>query len=204
MKADKKLNRLRIFILCIIGAFIIVIATVIYVNVKVKSLIKSPKNIVKLSRNIPDIQLENVHYEKTKKGHTEWEITARVAHHFQGRDLLTLEGVKMFYYGLPKRTIMILGKQGRIKPSTKDVELLGKVFIKSSDGYKLRTNSLKYTSKTSLITTHDRVFISGKSFSVQGVGMKMNIKTDKVSILHAVKTTLKGNFLKGSIPKLEF
>ncbi len=204
MTAHKKINRLRIFILCIIGAFVIAISTVIYINVKLKNLVKTPKNLVKLSRNIPDLRLENVHYEKTRKGQTEWSIDARVAHHFEGKDLLTLEVVKMLYYGMPKRTVLIVGKQGRIKPSTKDVELLGDVHIKSSDGYKLRTNSLKYSSKTSLITTNDRVFISGKSFNISGVGMEMNIKDDRLSILHAVQTTLKRNFVKGGIPKLGF
>jgi len=204
MNVHKKMNRLKLIILCSIGAFVIAISTIIYINAKLKSLTKTPKAFIKLSKNIPDLRLENVHYEKTKKGETEWEIEAKVAHHFQGKDLLTLDKVKMTYYGAKKRTVMITGKQGRIKPSTKDVELLGDVFIKSSDGYRLRTNSLKYSSKTSLITTDDHVSIKGKKFDLIGVGMKMNIKKDRLSILHAVQTTIKGNFIKGSIPRLGF
>ncbi len=190
--------------LLIIGGFIIAISTVIYINVKLKNITKAPKSIIKLSKNVPDLRLENVHYEKTRKGKIEWEIEAKVAHHYQGKDLLTLDGVKMLYYGGEKRTVIIKGKQGRIKPSTKDVELLGEVFIKSSDGYELRTNSLKYSSKTSTITTGDRVTILGKKFSISGVGMELDIKKDRLSILHAVQTTIKGNFVKGNIPRLGF
>ncbi len=182
--------------LLIIGGFIIAISTVIYINVKLKNITKAPKSIIKLSKNVPDLRLENVHYEKTRKGKIEWEIEAKVAHHYQGKDLLTLDGVKMLYYGGEKRTIIIKGKQGRIKPSTKDVELLGEVFIKSSDGYELRTNSLKYSSKTSTITTGDRVTILGKKFSISGVGMELDIKKDRLSILHAVQTTIKVNLVK--------
>ncbi len=200
----KKINRLRLFFLVVIGAFVIAISTVIYINVKLKSLTQKPKAIVKLSKNVPDLRLENVHYEKTKKGKIEWEIEAKVAHHFQGKDLLTLDGVKMFYYGDKKRTVIIKGKQGRIRPSTKDVELLGEVLIKSSDGYELRTNSLKYSSKTSTITTGDRVTIIGKKFDISGVGMELDIKRDRLSILHAVNTTIHGNLFKGDIPKLGF
>ncbi len=205
MTIHKKINRLKLFVLLAIGGFIIAVSTVIYVNVKLKNLTKSPKNLVKLSRNVPDLRLENVHYEKTKHGTIEWEIEAKVAHHYQGKDLLTLDGVKMIYYGgNQKRTIIIKGKQGRIKPSTKDVELLGEVVVKSSDGYELRTNSLKYSSKTSSITTADRVTIIGKKFSITGVGMKLDVKKDRLSLLHAVQTTIHGNFVKGSIPKLGF
>ena len=199
-----KINKLKIAILSLIGVFIIAIATLIYINARLESYVKKPQNLVKLSRNVPDLRLENVHYEKTRKGHTEWEIDARVAHHYQGKDLLTLDIVKMIYYGSPTRTIIIVGKQGRIKPSTKDVELLGNVLVKSSDGYQLRTNSLMYSSKTSLVTTRDRVSISGKSFHIIGVGMVMNIKNDRLSILHSVETTIQGRFIKGSIPQLGF
>ena len=204
MTIHKKINRLRLIFLIVIGGFIIAISTVIYINVKLKNLTKKPKAIVNLSKNLPDLRLENVHYEKTKKGRIEWEIDAKVAHHYQGKDLLTLDGVKMLYYGGDKRTVIIEGKQGRIKPSTKDVELLGEVYIKSSDGYELRTNSLKYSSKTSTITTGDRVTILGKRFSITGVGMELDIKKDRLSILHAVRTTIKGASIKGNIPKLGF
>ena len=199
-----KINKLKIIILSIIGGFVIAIATLIYINAKLKSFVKTPQNLVKLSKNIPDLRLENVHYEKTRKGRTEWEIEAKVAHHYEGKDLLTLDIVKMMYYGSPGRTVLIKGKQGRIRPSTKDVELLGDVLVKSSDGYQLRTNSLMYSSKTSLITTKDRVSIQGKTFHITGVGMVMNIKNDRLSILHDVKTTIRGRFLKGNIPKLGF
>lgn len=205
MAAHKKINQLRIVILSVIGAFVIAISTTIYINAKLKNLVKTPTAIVKLSKNIPDLRLKNVHYEKTKEGgEIEWEINAKVAHHFEGKDLLTLDGVKMFYYESKKRTILITGRQGRVKPSTKDIELLGDVFIKSSDGYKLRTNSLKYLSKSSLIYTQDRVSIEGNKFKIKGVGMKMNVNEDKLSILHAVQTTIRGKSIKGSIPALGF
>ncbi len=204
MTAQKKINRLRLFLLIIIGGFIIALSTVIYINVKLRRLVKKPQNIIKLSKNIPDLRLENVHYEKTKNGEIEWEISAKVAHHYQGKDLLTLDEVKMFYYGDKKRTVIILGREGRIKPSTKDVELLGDVTIKSSDGYLLKTNSLKYFSKTSTITTGDRVTIQGKRFSLTGVGMELNVKQNRMSILHAVHTTINENILKGNIPTLGF
>ena len=198
----KGINKIRFILLGVIGAFIIVIATIIYINATLTNYVKAPKNLVKISRNIPDLRLENVHYEKTRKGKTEWEIDARVARHYQGKDLLTLDSVKMVYYGSPERTVIIIGKQGRIKPSTKDVELLGDVLIKSSDGYQLKTNSLKYHSKSSLITTNDQVTIVGKSFRIHGVGMKLSIRNDRLSILHAVQTTLKGKFVKGGLPNL--
>ncbi|RTZ90095.1 MAG: hypothetical protein DSY91_06875, partial [Deltaproteobacteria bacterium] len=61
-----------------------------------------------------------------------------------------------------------------------------------------------YSSKTSAITTVDRVTILGKKFSITGVGMKLDVKKDRLSLLHAVQTTIHGNFVKGSIPKLGF
>jgi LPS export ABC transporter protein LptC len=200
----RKKTRIKFIILCCIGIFIIGLSTVVYINIKLKKLIKHPKTLIKLAKNIPDLSLENVHYEKTTKGKIEWEINAKLAHHFQGKDKLTLDVVKMVYYDKKSRTIVITGSQGRIKPSTKDVALLGKVLIKSSDGYTLKTNCLKYNAKTSLITTDDHVSISGKKFQVKGVGMVLSIKKNKMSILHAVHTTINGNFIKGDIPSLGF
>ena len=202
--SHRKKNRIKFIILSCIGIFIIGLSTVVYINARLKRLVKHPKTLINLAKNIPDLSLENVHYEKTKKGKVEWEINAKLAHHYQGKDKLTLDVVKMVYYDKNNRAIVITGNQGRIKPSTKDVALLGEVLIKSSDDYTLKTNSLKYSAKTSLITTDDHVEISGKKFQVKGVGMVLSIKKNKMSILHAVHTTINGNFIKGDIPSLGF
>jgi lipopolysaccharide export system protein LptC len=138
-----------------------------------------------------DLTLEDIHYVETKGKKKEWELRAKSGQHFREADYTTLEDLAVTFYGEEGRTITLKGNKGSMK-ERKEIKVWGDVVITSSDGYRVATNSLRYDSAKQQITTEDPVILEGKGVEVRGVGLVVDLKTKKISILRKVQTVIKG------------
>jgi LPS export ABC transporter protein LptC len=138
-----------------------------------------------------DLTLEDIHYVETKGKKKEWEIRAKSGQHFREADYTTLEDLAVTFYGEEGRVITLKGNKGSMK-ERKEIKVWGDVVITSSDGYRVTTNSLLYDGAKQQITTEDPVMLEGKGVEVRGVGLVVDLKTKKISILRKVKTVIKG------------
>jgi lipopolysaccharide export system protein LptC len=138
-----------------------------------------------------DLTLEDIHYVETKGKKKEWELRAKSGQHFREADYTTLEDLAVTFYGEEGRVITLKGNKGSMK-ERKEIEVWGDVVITSSDGYRVTTNSLRYDGAKQQITTEDPVMLEGKGVEVRGVGLVVDLKTKKISILRKVQTVIKG------------
>jgi LPS export ABC transporter protein LptC len=138
-----------------------------------------------------DLTLEDIHYVETKGKKKEWEIRAKSGQHFREADYTTLEDLAVTFYGEEGRVITLKGNKGSMK-ERKEIKVWGDVVITSSDGYRVTTNSLLYDGAKQQITTEDPVMLEGKGVEVRGVGLVVDLKTKKISILRKVQTVIKG------------
>ena len=138
-----------------------------------------------------DLTLEDIHYVETKGKKKEWELRAKSGQHFREADYTTLEDLAVTFYGEEGRTITLKGNKGSMK-ERKEIKVWGDVVITSSDGYRVATNSLRYDGVKQQITTEDPVMLEGKGVEVRGVGLVVDLKTKKISILRKVQTVIKG------------
>jgi LPS export ABC transporter protein LptC len=138
-----------------------------------------------------DLTLEDIHYVETKGKKKEWELRAKSGQHFREVDYTTLEDLAVTFYAEGGRTITLKGKKGSMKEK-KEIKVWGDVVITSSDGYRVDTNSLRYDREKQQITTEDPVTLEGKGVQVKGVGLVVDLKTKKISILRKVQTVIKG------------
>ena len=83
-----------------------------------------------------------------------------------------------------------MGEKGRFNTQTKVIEVFDGVKIDSSDGYHLRTRSLKYQADQRELSTSDPVEMKGPDLQVEGVGMVVELNQQRVKILGGVTTTL--------------
>jgi lipopolysaccharide export system protein LptC len=138
-----------------------------------------------------DLSLEDIHYVETKGKKKEWELKAKSGQHFREADYTTLEDLAVTFYGEEGRIITLKGNKGSMK-ERKEIKVWGDVVITSSDGYRVSTNSLRYDGAKQQITTEDPVMLEGKGVEVRGVGLVVDLKTKKISILRKVQTVIKG------------
>jgi LPS export ABC transporter protein LptC len=145
--------------------------------------------VKKYANTTADLTLEDIHYVETKGKKKEWELKAKSGQHFRETDFTTLEDLAVTFYAEGGRIITLKGNKGSMKEK-KEIKVWGDVVITSSDGYRVATNSLLYERERQQITTEDPVTLDGKGVQVKGVGLVVDLKTKKISILRKVQTVL--------------
>jgi LPS export ABC transporter protein LptC len=70
------------------------------------------------------------------------------------------------------------------------MELFDGIKLDSSDGYHLRTQSLKYEAEKKALRTSDPVEMSGPQLRVEGIGLIVELDHQRLRILRQVTTTL--------------
>jgi LPS export ABC transporter protein LptC len=138
-----------------------------------------------------DLTLEDIHYVETKGKKKEWELRAKSGQHFREADYTTLDDLAVTFYSEDGRIITLKGNKGSMK-ERKEIKVWGDVVVTSSDGYRVATNSLRYDGAKKQIPTADPVKLEGKGVEVTGVGLVVDLKTKKISILRKVKTVIQG------------
>ena len=134
------------------------------------------------------MNLEKVHFVEDKGGKKTWELEAQSVQQYEDQNLLVLKDVKVTVYTKEGRSFIISGKEGKVHQDSKNAELSGNVIVTSSDGYRLRTQSVAYDHQTKKVTTPDFVELEGDQIRVQGRGMVVDMEARAFKILSQVKT----------------
>ena len=144
------------------------------------------------------LKVEDVRYFGTRDGRMEWELEADSATRFKGEDITVFDTVKMIFYPEDGSPYTFTGKKGRYSEKTGEIELSGDVVVVSSeDGYKLKTDVLRYLSDSGKVTTDSPVEIrfEDMGMKITGVGLVIEIKDGRFSVLKDVRTVVEDAFI---------
>ncbi len=163
----------------------------------------TPRSAEKISPSKPDasadLRLDRVHYTETREGVKEWELEATSAVYRKEGDTMVLEKIRATFYGRNQERYYLVGEKGKFNTQTKVIEVYDGVQIDSSDGYHMRTRSLKYQADQKELHTSDPVQLEGPAMLVEGVGMVVDLNRERVKILREVTTTLSSLDWKKSV-----
>jgi LPS export ABC transporter protein LptC len=137
-----------------------------------------------------DLKLDRVLYTETREGVKEWELEATSAVYRKEGDTVMLEKIRATFYGKNQESYHLIGEKGKFNTQTKVIEVYDGVRIDSSNGYHMRTRSLKYQADQKELHTSDPVEMEGPSMRVEGTGMVVELNHERVKILREVTTTL--------------
>ena len=137
-----------------------------------------------------DLKLDRVHYTETRDGVKEWELEATSAQYFKEESTILLDKVKASFFGKGGQAYTLVGEKARYNPQTKAMELFDGIQLKSSDGYQMRTRSLKYEAEKKELRTADAVEIIGPQLRVEGTGLIVDVDGQRLQVLRQVTTTL--------------
>jgi LPS export ABC transporter protein LptC len=185
------MRRVKFAILAVILLVGGIVGVSLWVNLQDRKASEEEKPPPKFSTDDAKMFLEKVHFVEDKQGRKTWELEAKSIQQNREENLMTAEDIKVTVYGDEGRTFTISGKEGRIHLDSKDMELVGDVLVTSSEGYRLKTDSVSYRHQEKRVGTADPVEIQGEQINLKGKGMSVDIEARTFKILDQVKTRLR-------------
>jgi LPS export ABC transporter protein LptC len=179
------MKRLRSFLGVIILGSLAVVAIVTW-----RTLAPPPEKNIPLPPSSADLKLDRVHYTETHEGVKEWELEANSAQYFKEESTILFDKVKATFFGKEGQAYILVGKKGTFNTQTKVIELFDDLKLESSDGYQMRTRSLKYEAGKREFRTADAVEIKGPQIRVEGIGLIVDLDRQRLQVLDQVTTTL--------------
>lgn len=131
--------------------------------------------------------LSNIHYSKTVKDFTEFEITAGSVSYFKDNERSKFDDVEIRFFTRSGNEFLLNAKGGVYDVKKEEISIKGDVVLKSKSGYELKTDSLLYTNGDKIIFTPDAVRLTKDNMVLEGVGMKYDMKKDALTISRDVK-----------------
>jgi LPS export ABC transporter protein LptC len=184
----RKLKFAILVSMVLIGGIVLVS---LWVNLQGRKASEEDKAPPAFSADDAKMFLEKIHFVEDKQGRKTWELEAKSIQQNREENLLFLEDVKVTVYAEEGRSFVITGKQGKVFMDSKNMELLGDVMVTSSDGYRLRTQSVAYRHQEKNLGTSDPVEIEGEQMRVIGKGMQIDMEARTFKIFGQVKTQLR-------------
>ena len=185
----RKARNLILVLLVLIAGTVL---TILWVNLQGKKGSENEESLAKIPRVDADMHLQTIRLVEDKHGKKTWELDAKAMQQYQNQNIILLEDVKVTFYTQDGRSFMLSGNKGKIYQDSKNMELVGDVLLTSSDGYRLKTQSLSYQHANKKAFTSDPVEIEGKEIQVVGTGMRVDMEAKIMKILSQAKTRWKG------------
>lgn len=129
-----------------------------------------------------------VHFVEAKEGTRDWELFSDTAESFEATSEWKLKQVRALFFKENKLQFTVTGEKGRIHTQTKDLQIVGDVVTKSSNGYVFRSQSIHYDSKQRRLFTLDKIDMQsppdgeGLFMSLKGIGMESFIESHIIII----------------------
>jgi LPS export ABC transporter protein LptC len=187
------MKRLKIAIMLSILLIGGVVLVSLWVNLQErKKMLEEAEKVPKISTEGADQRLEKIRFVEEKHGKKTWELEAKAIYQYQGQNILLLEDVKVIYYAKDGRSFTLSGDKGKVHQDSKDMELVGNVILTSTDGYRLKTQSMTYQHLSKQVRTPDPVEFEGEQIHLTGKGMLVDMEAKTFKVLSQAKTQWKG------------
>jgi len=156
-----------------------------------KKMLEEAEKVPDISTEGADHRLEKIRFVEEKHGEKTWELEAKTIYQYQGQNILLLEDVKVIYYAKDGRSFTLSGDKGKVHQDSKDMELVGNVLLTSTDGYRLKTQSMSYQHLSKQVRTPDPVEFEGEQIHLTGKGMLVDMEAKTFKVLSQAKTQWK-------------
>ncbi len=132
-----------------------------------------------------------VHLIENDQNQKGWELFASEAAGTSDSQWV-LKKVKVQFFSENSSSFTVMGDVGEIDGASKDMIIRGHVLTTSTNGYQFKTDSLRYIAKEKMMKSSDAVYMQGppdekgSGFQVNGVGLYVDVKKNKMEILDQV------------------
>lgn len=163
-------------------------------------IITSHKKVVKKANPLDHIlsqyalQLQDVHYvQDSPDKDIKWELNAKKVRFSKDRSIIVFSNFHLIVHSRGKKDFDLKGKQGKYKKDESMLYLKGNLRATYSKAYKVYIDSMVFNEKTGEGRSEDPVKIKGPFFSIDGIGMYLDIKKKKIRVLSDVNSIIRKN-----------
>jgi lipopolysaccharide export system protein LptC len=168
-----------------------VVSVSLWMNLRERKVAEREKEAQEIARKEANMRLDKIQLVEDKHGRRTWELEAKSVEQYGQKNVMMLENVKVTYYTADGKTLVVSGNKGKFYQDSKNMELSGDVVLHTSDGYRLKTESLTYDHAQKKVASSDPVEIEGDQFRLEGRGMLVDMEAKVFRILSQVKTRWK-------------
>jgi LPS export ABC transporter protein LptC len=184
----RSMRRLRLALLGVALLIILIVAGSAFKEKRTPTIVKV--NETQSPPGDANFELKDVSYGYTNKNNEkEWELRAAKAQYFKDQKLVKLEDIEVTLYRPNGQIYKLSGKHGELNIDTQNISMQGAVKGSMPDNTQFATESFSYDNNKRILTTHDKVFITRDTFSMEGVGMIINVKEETLALLDKVQAT---------------
>jgi lipopolysaccharide export system protein LptC len=184
------MKRIKIAILISFGFIVLVVSLSLWAHYRAKKPAEEVP-LPKIAFEGADSRIEKIRFVEEKQGKKTWELEAKAIQQYQGQNVMILEDVKLTFFTRDGKTVTVTGDRGKVYQDTKNTELEGNIVVNSSEGYRVKTNSMTYNHQERRIRTPDLVELDGEQLWMKGRGVLVDLEAQTVKVLHEVKTRWK-------------
>ncbi len=138
----------------------------------------------------PTVEIQNFSYtSRNDDNFKEWEIHADTARHFRQEQLVEMVNLNVVFFRKNGSLYRLTGSRGRLETDSRNIMITDGAVATLPDNTTIRTESFVYNHENNSIKTDDPIQIRRGGFSVDGVGMRVDLSAQTLSILNKVNAT---------------
>lgn len=146
-----------------------------------------------LSAPRPDATIEQVRITETRKGEKLWDVEADRVEVFEDRGVAVFSHVTrpvriVIYNG--KETLTAFAERAVVDLKSKDLQLIGHVRSESSQGTKVATERLNWSTESHEISTEASVVIEKGALRIKGKGMVADAVLERMTIFERIASQI--------------
>jgi len=134
------------------------------------------------SRETPKLEIENFRLIQTTGDKKQWELEAARAIEYEENVEIEIKDTKIKFFKDNKPVLTLKADEGTIDLMTKNIKIAGNVDAVSSDGLKLKTESLRWLSSDEKLVTDDHIFLTRAGMKIEGEGLEADMELGKLQI----------------------
>jgi len=147
--------------------------------------------VVKALPSGVDLALQDINYTHSEAGVARWRLVAKqVQHRAEQQGMVVADLQLTFFDPAGVEQGKLTARNGQVNADFSVVEVRGEVQIVSRSGYTLETDHLTYRQEDRSIRTDAPVRLVSKSMQLDGVGMTVDLATQRLQVHDKVRAVV--------------
>ncbi|HLB24992.1 MAG TPA: LPS export ABC transporter periplasmic protein LptC [Nitrospirota bacterium] len=184
----KQVSRAKLFLILVILALLSASAAYMMQNPGVR---KAPVPVKQVKHDQTEVVIDGFRYARNDGGTENWELKARRAEMKKETGMANLRDLEATFSGNNGTVLTLKADEGTFDSNSKDVRLDGRgggVTVTSNSGYTIDSESLSWDNEKRVLSTDDKVTLSGKNIKIEGRGLVARPDLQEVRFNNGVRT----------------
>jgi LPS export ABC transporter protein LptC len=138
------------------------------------------------------LHVKEFHRTKVEDGRKVWEVSGDEAHYLKADREAVIRRPKVVFYNKKGETLEARGDEARLFFAEREIEKLtlqGDIEV-SFQGFVFHTEEILYMSQSNSVVSPGKVSLKGEGLDLEGIGMEMDLTSEKIRFLQKVRTRI--------------